>query len=70
MSSKRNVRRRECLRKYAYHTLNHVFEAQAWHEVTYGQSLDVYLCRWCNCWHLGHTRGEEERTRRNFKILT
>lgn len=37
---------------------------------TRGYPLHVYRCPWCNCWHVGHMRGWEQRQMRQERRMT
>jgi hypothetical protein len=69
MSSKRQLRRKECSRKVACLTYKHARRGQLWHEHTFGADLGIYRCPWCDRFHLAHAPAEERRTRRNFDFL-
>jgi len=55
MSSKRNIRRRQCAGKRGYPSLADAIHASKFGQRRYGwQRLNAYHCARCRAYHLGH----------------
>lgn len=54
MSSKRKVRRDQCVGKVRYTQERAMAEAAKLHHRTW-ERMNAYMCRWCNSFHVGHT---------------
>lgn len=45
---------RTCEGKYGFYTRQHAKNAARFKEEQLGIKMNVYLCDYCNCWHIGH----------------
>jgi hypothetical protein len=52
----RQLRGRECGTKVGHANLVAAEQAAIEHEHRFGESKDVYECRWCGRWHVGTPR--------------
>lgn len=60
MSSKRRIRRKQCESKKRYSTREEAERAIAqifYHSHGYPGKLNVYHCKFCGGWHVGHMKG-------------
>jgi hypothetical protein len=56
MASKRHQRNRECTGKVRYKTSTGAFIARKQMVGKHGGFFDVYHCKWCKGYHIGHRR--------------
>jgi hypothetical protein len=57
MAPKRGIRRRQCERKVRYDSVQSA--SKAWYALTSktGEDFNVYKCKFCKGYHVGHKRG-------------
>jgi hypothetical protein len=58
MASKRRIRRRECLKKIRYDSIEEAREAAVQVTRKTGFRQWAYGCHWCSGFHIGHTNRE------------
>lgn len=67
MSSKRNLRRKECGKKVRFNT--HELACKSlWKIKRRNTEASVYHCKWCNGWHIGHYKMETGFLSRKEKL--
>lgn len=59
MASKRRLRRNACTGKHRHATPaeGQAHIAHLHRRFGYSGRMDVYRCRWCNSYHVGHAKG-------------
>ena len=62
MSSKRNIRRRQCTGKVKFDCVQ-----EAWNQAHYRKltGVNVYKCRFCSGYHIGHMNAYRTKQRRD-----
>jgi hypothetical protein len=64
MSSKRHLRRKSCERKHRYKDRLEATGAARFTHEKHGGVVDVYHCKSCGGWHVGHAPGFIQRRAR------
>jgi hypothetical protein len=57
VSSKRGVKRKQCGNKVGHPNRDFAMLARKLLKASYpGDKFDVYKCKWCHQWHVGHRK--------------